>query len=53
MVVKASIVDEELEKLGMSFTSKSTGGKKYVLSDAYAAGQEAGARFEYTQGIGQ
>jgi hypothetical protein len=51
MVVKASIVDEELDKLGMSFKSKSASGKKYVLRDAYTAGQEAGERFEYTQGI--
>ncbi len=53
MVVKASIVDEELDKLGMSFTLKSAGGKKHVLRDAYAAGQEAGERFEYTPGIGE
>ena len=53
MVVKASIVDEELNRLGLAFTSKAIGGKKYVLSDAYAAGREAGERFEYRAGIGQ
>jgi hypothetical protein len=53
MIVKASIVDRELDKLGMAFTSRAVGGKKYVLSDAYAAGQEAGERFDYRPGIGQ
>jgi hypothetical protein len=52
MVVKASIVDQELDKLGLAFTSKVFGGRKYVLPDAYAAGQEAGERFDYRPGIG-
>ncbi len=51
MLVKASVVDEELEKLGMKFTSKPIGGTKYVLTDAYEAGKEAGERFEYRAGI--
>jgi len=53
MVVKASVVDEELEKLGITLKSKAIGGKKYVLTDAYEAGQEAGERFEYRAGIGR
>jgi hypothetical protein len=53
MVVKASVVDEELDRLGLSFTAKPIGGKKYVMADAYAAGQEAGERFDYRPGIGQ
>jgi hypothetical protein len=52
MVVKGSVVEDELEKLGLEFTYRSAGGKKYVLSDAYAAGQEAGQRFDYRPGIG-
>jgi hypothetical protein len=51
MIVKSSIVDEEVERLGLAFTYKPAGGKKYVLRDAYAAGREAGERFEYTPGI--
>ncbi len=53
MVVKASVVDQELDKLGIAFKSKAVGGKKFVLPDAYAAGQEAGERFDYRPGIGQ
>jgi hypothetical protein len=53
MMVKGSVVDDEMEKLGLAFTYRSASGKKFVLTDAYAAGQEAGARFDYRPGIGQ
>ncbi len=53
MVVKASIVDEEVDRLGLAFTYKPIGGKRYVMTDAYAAGQEAGERFDYRPGIGR
>jgi hypothetical protein len=52
VVVKADMVEEELAKLGLHLTSRSTGGRsKRVLSDAYAAGEAAGQRFEFTPGI--
>jgi hypothetical protein len=52
VVVKADMVEEELAKLGLHLTSRSTGSRsKRVLSDAYAAGEAAGQRFEFTPGI--
>jgi len=49
--VKAAMVDEEMEKLGLSLTSRVLGRAKRVLTDAYAAGQAAGERFEYAPAI--
>ena len=43
--VKASLVEEELAKLGLNFTSKSQRGRM-VLPDAYKAGEVAAQRFE-------
>jgi hypothetical protein len=52
VVVKADMVEEEMAKLGLHLTARSTAGRsKRVLSDAYAAGEAAGQRFEFTQGI--
>ncbi len=51
--VKAAMVDEELEKLGLSLSVRKLGGAKRVLTDAFHAGQEAGARFEVAPGIAQ
>jgi hypothetical protein len=51
--IKAALVEEELSKLGLQLTARTTGSRsKRVLHDAYAAGTEAGARFEYSPGIG-
>jgi hypothetical protein len=44
--LKAAVVEDELARLGLNLTSKSASRGKRVLSDAYAAGQEAGGRFE-------
>jgi hypothetical protein len=52
VVVKADMVEEELAKLGLNLHARSTASRsKRVLSDAYAAGEAAGARFEFTPGI--
>jgi Protein of unknown function (DUF2786) len=51
--IKAAVVEEELAKLGMSFTTRSGQKGKRVLRDAYSAGREAGDRFEFRPGIGQ
>ena len=51
--VKAAMVDEEMEKLGLSLTRRVLSRGKRVLSDAYAAGQAAGERFEYSPAITQ
>ena len=49
--MKAAMVDEEMEKLGLSLTSRVLSRGKRVLSDAYEAGQAAGERFQYTPAI--
>jgi hypothetical protein len=51
--VKAAVVEDEMAKLGLSLRTIGGGGPKRVLSDAYAAGHEAGQRFAYAPGIGQ
>lgn len=48
--VKESIIDEELRRLGLNLRRR-TGGRRYVQKEAYSAGQEAGAKFEYRAGI--
>jgi len=49
--VKAAMVDEEMEKLGLNLSRRALGGAKRVLSDAYAAGEAAGQRFEYAAAV--
>ncbi len=51
MVVKESIVDDEVARLGLSLRARSRATKKYVLTDAYEAGHQAGKRFEYRPGL--
>jgi hypothetical protein len=53
MPIKAALLDEELDKLGMTFQTRSGQKGRQVLSDAYHAGQAAGDRFEFRPGIGQ
>ena len=48
--LKRSVVDEEMEKLGMAFKSKAARAP-LVLRDAYGAGREAGDEFELHHGI--
>ena len=49
--IKAAVVEDELAKLGMTFHSRSSSGGRHVLSEAFAAGREAGDRFECRPGI--
>lgn len=44
--VKAAVVDEELDKLGLAFTQKSIAGSRMLLRDAFEADQVASGRFE-------
>lgn len=49
--IKATVIEDELAKLGLNLTAKSVSRGKRVLSDAYAAGQEAGKRFDVVSAI--
>jgi hypothetical protein len=51
MPIKASVVDEELARLGMRFHTRERNSGRTVLPDAYHAGHEAGQRFEVRRGI--
>ena len=49
--IKASIVEDEMVKLGLTLRARSRAARRYVLTDAYEAGHEAGKRFEYRPGL--
>ena len=49
--LKEGVIEDELAKLGLHFKVKDGPGRRYVLKDAYAAGHEAGERFEHRPGI--
>ena len=51
--VKAAMVDEEVAKLGLDLQTREMGRGRRVLSDAFAAGEAAGQRFEFTPAITQ
>jgi hypothetical protein len=51
VAAKATLVDEEMEKLGLDLRPRGRAGAKRVLSDAFAAGEQAGERFEVVTGI--
>src|ERR1700674_3860621 len=48
--IKESIIDEEMDRLGLNFRRRSAV-RRLVLPAAFSAGQEAGERFEYRPGI--
>ena len=48
--VKQSIVDEEMDRLGLSLRRLNTT-RRTVLAGAFNAGKEAGEKFEYRPGI--
>jgi Protein of unknown function (DUF2786) len=50
--IKDSMIDDEMERLGLTFHRRSTA-RRRVLPTAYDAGKEAGGRFEYRPGIEQ
>jgi hypothetical protein len=49
--LKEAVIDEELARLGLSFHVRDGAKGRYLLRDAYEAGQEAGDRFEHRPGI--
>jgi hypothetical protein len=49
--IKASVIEDELEKLGLSFHVKTESRKRMVAPDAYHAGREAGRKFEPRRGV--
>jgi Protein of unknown function (DUF2786) len=49
--VKAAVVDEEVEKLGLDLHVRSVGRRRQVITDAYAEGEAAGQRFEYVPAV--
>ena len=51
--IKESMIETELEKLGLQFQRKSGSNRRSVLSDAFNAGKEAGERFDYRPGLEQ
>ncbi len=51
VTVKASVIEDELEKLGLAFVSKGQRRKQRVVADAYEAGREAGGKFELRAGL--
>jgi hypothetical protein len=48
--VKRSIIDQEMERMGLTFRRVNVTRRK-VISDAYSSGVEAGQKFEYRPGI--
>lgn len=48
--IKESIIDEEMDRLGLNFRRRSAV-RRMVLPAAFSAGQKAGERFEYRPGI--
>jgi len=53
VAVKHTVVDDELERLGLRFTSKSASGRRMVHGDAYEAGRSVGAQFEPHASLGR
>ena len=49
--IKASVIEDELEKLGLSFHAKGQARKRRIAPDAYHAGREAGRKFEPRRGV--
>jgi hypothetical protein len=50
--IKDAMIDDEMERLGLTFHRRATA-RRRVLPTAYNAGKEAGERFEYRPGIEQ
>lgn len=48
--IKESVIDAELERLGLNLRRRSAT-RRYIQREAYSAGQVAGERFEYRPGI--
>ncbi len=46
VAAKHAVVDEEIARLGLNFTTRATTARRFVHGGAYAAGKAAGALFE-------
>jgi hypothetical protein len=53
VAVKHSVVDDEISRLGLHFTTRTATSRRYVQSDAYHAGRVAGASFEPDIALGK
>jgi hypothetical protein len=51
VVVKTSILDEEIEKLGLSFHNQRSRSRRKVISEAYARGEATGRQFKVNEVI--
>jgi hypothetical protein len=49
--LKTAIIDDEMEKLGLSFHAKGQNRKRKVAPGAYRTGREAGRKFEPRRGV--
>lgn len=52
VAVKHSVVDEEIDRLGLNFTTRAATSRRYVHGDAYDAGKAAGSLFEPNAALG-
>ena len=52
VAVKHSMVDEEIGRLGLHFTSRQATSRRYVHGQAYSAGKAAGSLFEPNAALG-
>jgi hypothetical protein len=52
VAVKHSVLDDEISRLGLHFTTRTATSRRYVQSDAYHAGKVAGALFEPAVALG-
>jgi len=52
VAVKHSVLDEEISRLGLHFTTRTATSRRYVQSDAYHAGKVVGALFEPAVALG-
>jgi Protein of unknown function (DUF2786) len=52
VAVKQSVVDEEIGRLGLHFTSRAATSRRYVHGEAYSAGKAAGSLFEPSAALG-
>lgn len=53
VAVKHSVVDEEIGRLGLNFTTRQTTSRRYVHGEAYQAGKAAGSLFEPNAALGR
>jgi hypothetical protein len=52
VAVKHSVLDDEISRLGLHFTTRTATSRRYVQRDAYHAGKVAGALFEPAVALG-